>query len=94
MDLESRAVYKNNSPVECSRQEFDLLHFLMRRPENLVRKEELIEYIWKEYGDTSSRIVSLDKLVSRLREKLGKEGFNIIQTVYGEGYKFNPLKLQ
>ena len=81
-----RVAYEGQ-PLELTRREFGLLHHLMRHPGRLFRREELLDKVWGyDYlGETRT----VDVHVRRLRAKLGA-GKDLIQTVIGTGYKFEP----
>jgi len=63
----------------------DLLAHVVRRPGQLVTKDELIEHVWQ--GRALSDTV-LTGTISRLRKVLGAEGDELLVTVYGRGYRF------
>ena len=90
INLEDKTVYRDNEEVQCSKLEYDCLYFLIHRPGKVVGKMELAEYIWRDYERSDERTRTLDRLVSRLRMKLGESGFKLLQTVYGEGYRISP----
>ena len=64
-----------------TRQEFDLLVFLLENPDRVHTRAALIEKVWKEGGQGRS----VDKYVEYLRKKLGPLGKKI-ETVVGVGY--------
>lgn len=69
-------------PVALTRLEFLCLRALMERGRDAVPKSELLASVWGIEFDPGSNIV--DVCIRRLRMKLG---FNLIQTVRGEGYR-------
>jgi two-component system alkaline phosphatase synthesis response regulator PhoP len=84
MNLVSRQVLLAGIPVVLTRLEFDLLAFLVRRPDEAFKREELLESVWNYPVDVATR--TLDKHVETLRRKLGAFG-SMIQTVHGIGYR-------
>lgn len=62
----------------------ELLLFLLRRPGEVVTKDELQDGVWP--GRILSESV-LTKTVARLRQALGDEQQEIIRTVHGYGYR-------
>jgi DNA-binding response OmpR family regulator len=71
-------------------KEFDLLWLLARHPRQVFSREQLLDLVWgmSEYVDPSTVTVH----VRRLREKIEPDPSNPrhIQTVWGNGYKFEP----
>ena len=71
-----------NGPVALTRLEFLLLRELMEHVGQLVGKGQLLASVWGYDFDPGSNVV--DVCVRRLRSKLG---FELIETVRGEGYR-------
>jgi DNA-binding response OmpR family regulator len=69
-------------PVALTRLEFLCLRALVERGGDSVTKSELLASVWGIEFDPGSNIV--DVCIRRLRMKLG---FDLIQTVRGEGYR-------
>jgi DNA-binding response OmpR family regulator len=83
----SRAVTLDDKPVALSSNEFDLLHFLAARADEIQSRETLYLQLYKREYDGLDR--SLDVRVSHLRKKLGDDGApDKIRTVWGHGYLF------
>jgi DNA-binding response OmpR family regulator len=72
------------SPLDLTRTEFELLHFLLRYPGRAFSRAYLLDAVWGEHYITGDR--SVDNAVLRLRKKLGKMG-DCIETVWGVGYR-------
>src|SRR5699024_6613917 len=83
--------YKNN-PVKLTPKEFALIGLLIRNPNQVFEREQLIGLIWGFESDTGGRTV--DSHVRNIREKIRQAGFPIdehFKTVWGVGYKWvNP----
>ena len=58
-------------PVVLTRLEFDLLAFLVRRPDEVFKREDLLESVWNYPVEVATR--TLDKHVETLRRKLADE---------------------
>ncbi len=71
-----------SGPVALTRLEFLLLRALMERGGGPAAKTELLSSVWGIDFDPGSNLV--DVCVRRLRAKLG---YNLIETVRGEGYR-------
>ena len=87
MDIDKRTVTVKNASVELTAKEFDILYLLITNPGKVFRREDLLEYIWKDY---SGDIRTVDVHIRRLRQKL--EGENgepeYVYTKWGVGYYF------
>jgi len=84
--FQSREVHKNGVPLALTPTEFGLLEFFVRRPKQAIKREELIDAIFKNPASASE---ALQTHISRLRKKLGAAGARIT-TVWGVGYRFDP----
>lgn len=88
LDPASRTVAHNGAPLALTVREFDLLAFLLRRPNQVFSREELIKAVWGwDFGDLSTVTVH----VRRLREKIEDNPTvpQLIKTVWGVGYRFD-----
>jgi DNA-binding response OmpR family regulator len=89
VDLSARTVRASGELVSLTAREFDLLAFLIRHPDQVFGREELLERVWGyRFGDTATVTVH----VRRLRAKLEADPANPehLQTVWGVGYRFQP----
>ncbi|MBN2200850.1 response regulator [bacterium] len=72
-------------PVDLTRTEFTLLHFLARHPGWVFTRAQIIDSVkGSDYAVTDR---SVDVQVAGLRRKLGDSG-GLIETVHGVGYRF------
>jgi hypothetical protein len=67
-----------------SLKQFDLLNFLYMRTGEAVSKDEIIAAVWPEAESGAIYDYQVDKMVSRVRERIGKDW---IETVWGYGYR-------
>lgn len=86
IDCSKRLVTKNNTEINLSSAEFDLLWELAQSAGQTVRREYLHEQIFRLPFDGVDR--SIDLRVSRIRKKLGDDSKepSIIKTVRNVGY--------
>ena len=71
--------------LKLTAKEFQLLEFLMLRPEEVVRRTQLLEKVWDLNFDPMSNVV--DVHVAKLRQKLRAQGgVPLLHTVRGVGY--------
>lgn len=83
---ESRhTVFVGEKQIFLTVKEFDLLALLIENKGNVLTREQLLNSIWKIDADIESRTV--DVHVRTLRQKIGDENGEIIETVRGIGYK-------
>ena len=88
LDLDGRNAYVNGRDVELTAKEFDVIEFLMRNPNRVYSRENLLDTIWAyEYR---SDIRTVDVHIRRLREKLEENPAEpkYIMTKWGVGYYF------
>jgi DNA-binding response OmpR family regulator len=88
LDLARRVVQVAGRRVDLTTLEFDLLHFLARRPGRVFSRDDLLHQVWGEDRFVDGR--SIDSLVSRLRRKIEADPSRprYVQTVWGAGYRF------
>ncbi|AEI64803.1 response regulator transcription factor [Corallococcus macrosporus] len=88
LDLDRRKVETPaGAPVELTRTEFDLLAFLVRERERVLRRDEILDAVWGR--DVVVDPHTVDNFVSSLKKKLGWNSTSrfAIQTVRGVGYR-------
>ena len=83
-----RSVELREEKLELTPKEFDLLLLLLSHPQRVYMREELLELVWDLEYAGGTRTVDIH--IQRLRKKLGEPYQNILQTVYGVGYKASP----
>lgn len=87
IDPASRIVTRAGEEVPLTQLEFDLLAFLAGRPGQAFSRDQLMENVWGSDGFDDTGTVTVH--VRRLRAKLGDdEGPDLIETVWGIGYRF------
>ena len=84
IDDKSYQAYYNNESLNLTLSEFLLLQALMKEPNRVFNREQLIIKIFNEDYISNDRII--DAHVKNLRKKLPH---NYIKTVIGVGYQFN-----
>ena len=90
VDSGRHEVTLDGEPLSLTSREFDLLRFLVSNPGTAYSRDELLQQVWGwSFGDQSTVTVH----VRRLREKIERdpERPTHIKTVWGVGYKFDPL---
>ena len=84
----TREVMQDNSQIDLTFKEYELLFLLIRERDRIVSREELLQTVWGFDFLGESR--TLDIHVSTLRQKLGDDADNprYIKTVRNVGYRF------
>ncbi|MDE2968428.1 MAG: response regulator transcription factor [Chloroflexota bacterium] len=72
--------------VELSQAQIALLATFMRHPNQLLSRDQLISLTFDHGFDGFDR--AIDSQVARLRKRIGRDGKQPIETVYGAGYRF------
>ena len=89
LDFRTRAAYSGDSLVVLTPTEFRILAMLIREPQRVFTRDQIIDRVFGYDFDGFDRTV--DAHVSNLRRKLKNGGDNsgCISTVYGVGYRFD-----
>jgi DNA-binding response OmpR family regulator len=85
LDAAARRVWRSGEEVRLTRTEFDLLVCLAASPGTVLTRDELMTEVWDWPGASDTR--TIDSHVKGLRAKLGGD---LIRTVHGVGYAFEP----
>lgn len=90
IDTEARRVELAGKPVPLTGVEFELLRTLVDRPGRVFSRAELLDRIYDDFRDVSDRAV--DSHIKNLRRKLDQAlpGRELIHSVYGVGYRYEP----
>jgi two-component system, OmpR family, response regulator len=85
LDLLTRQVTRDGTPVSLQAKELALLEYLLRNPERVLSKTMILQQLWDYSFDPQTNVV--DVLVCRLRNKIDR-GYStkLIQTLRGVGY--------
>jgi len=87
MDLVARKVSCEGRPVALLPLEFKLLEYFMRRPDEVMTREMLLEKVWNS-NKTFTNVV--DVQIGRIRKKLDPTGARqFIVNIRGRGFKLN-----
>jgi len=91
LDPADRTCLVRSEAVALSPKEFDLLHYLMANAGQAFSRDQLLDAVWdKEFFGYPSTVTVH---IRRLREKIEKDPERpaYVKTVWGVGYKFDPL---
>lgn len=86
------AYYDGLSIANLTPKEFDILELLASRPKQVFTREQLLTRLWEDpfYGDERT----VDAHIKKLRQKIDAVGPQVIQTVWGVGYKFDEAEVR
>jgi two-component system, OmpR family, KDP operon response regulator KdpE len=90
LDPEGHVATLDDAPLDLSRREFDLLHYLALHAGQVVPRRDLLTHVWRmPYGGADKTV---DVHVSWLRRKLGETAQQprYLHTVRGVGIKLSP----
>lgn len=85
MHEQSREVKRNGEPIDLTPREYDLLLHLLKHPNQVLTREQLLDAVWgyDYYGDTNI----VDVYIRYVRKKIDRgDDTSLIQTVRGVGY--------
>lgn len=86
VDTGAHEVTAGGEPVVLTLKEYELLCCLMKNPETVFTRDDLLTRVWGISSYSETRTV--DAHIKTLRQKLGEKGA-LIETVRGVGYKFH-----
>ncbi len=86
IDPSSYKVKINQIEVMLTKKEFEILLFLARRPGRVITRRILLDELWDDNVVVIDRTV--DVHIRKIREKLGVEYQDYIETIKGVGYRF------
>ena len=85
LDPATRQVSVADEPVALTPREYGLLEYLLRRPDRVVTKVEILDHVWDPAAEVNPNAVEV--YVGYLRRKLGRR---LVETVRGVGYRLEP----
>lgn len=82
----ARTVNVHGRDIRLTRKEASLFEYLLMNSRQILSRQQIILHIWD--SEISSNVV--DAHLKNLRKKIDSENSNIIETVWGLGYRINP----
>ena len=91
LDLKAKRALRDGQYIELSLKEFSLLEYLMRNPETVLGKQQLIDHVWDYDADILPNTV--EAFMAMLRNKIDRpfKKPTYLQTVRGFGYKLEKM---
>ncbi|MFM7016247.1 MAG: response regulator transcription factor [Bacteroidota bacterium] len=90
IDISNRMVQCKGTPINLTKKEFDLLHYLGLHKNRVLTRTQLTEHIWGDVLDDDYESNYIDVHINNLRKKLSGHGsVDWFETVRGVGYRVN-----
>ena len=88
LDLQRYTAYWQDQAIHLTVTEFMILHALARRPGHVKTRQQLMQEGYPHDAYVSDR--TIDSHIKRLRKKFKAvdDNFDVIETLYGVGYRF------
>ena len=91
MDTATRDVRRAGKAIELSPREFSLLELLLRHPNQVLTRTQIIEHVWNFNFYSDMNVV--DVYIGYLRRKIDRDFEpSLIQTIWGVGYRMSADK--
>jgi len=91
LDPARHLVMRANREIDLSPREFALLDYMLRHPEQVLTRTQILDGVWGYAFESTANIV--DTYVHYLRSKIDKGfGRTLIHTVRGIGYKLSESR--
>ena len=81
----SREVYRASQKIELTAKEFDLLEFMMRHPQQVLTRDQILESVWGYDFMGESNIIEVYIRALRIKLEISNSK-RILHTVRGVGY--------
>lgn len=89
LDLHTHSARRGEQILELTKTEWSLLEYLMRNPNRVLTRRNILDYVWSYEREIQDTMV--DVYVSYLRNKLNQPGQrDPIETIRGVGYRLVP----
>lgn len=89
VNTEEKQVYVNDSALNLTRKEYELLLFFISNKNRVLTKLSIVEHLWGDNVVMADSFEFVYTHIKNLRKKIIESGgSDYIKTVYGLGYKF------
>jgi two-component system OmpR family response regulator len=86
LDPASRRTWRGDAELSLTSREFSLLETLMRHPDEVVGRFDLLEHVWDQSYENRSNVIEV--YIGYLRDKIDRPfGRRSLETVRGAGYR-------
>lgn len=88
LDMDARTLEVDETPVEITKLEFDLLYEFILNKNSILDRDYLLQNVWKNAEQNQYKTVNV--AITRLKDKIDPQKTkNYIQTIRGIGYKLS-----
>lgn len=85
VNIPKREVVVDDNSVRFTNSEFIMLTTLFKKKGEIVSRDELFKALWGNETSFETRVI--DVHIKEIRKKLGKSNSDVIETIYGVGYR-------
>jgi len=86
LNTTTRKVHRQDNEILLTLKEFGLLEYMMRHPNQVLTREQILDHLWDFAFDSFSNVV--DVHIKNLRKKVdGNYDEKLLETIRGVGYK-------
>ncbi|MBX4211104.1 response regulator transcription factor [Candidatus Parcubacteria bacterium] len=87
----TRKVTRNSKEIKLTVKEFALLEYLMRHPNQVINRNQILDHLWGFDFDSFSNVV--DVHIKNLRKKINNSRRKILETIRGIGYRIKDTSV-
>ncbi|MDO8592926.1 MAG: response regulator transcription factor [bacterium] len=87
LDIIGKQLFKDDKEIKLTLKEFNLLEYLMRNPNRVLTREQILSNVWDFSFDSFSNVV--DVHITNLRKKLDDKNSKLVKTIHGVGYQLS-----
>ena len=92
LDRITREATCNQTAIELTTREFNLLEYLMRSPGQVLTRTQILEHVWGYDFNPNTNVV--DVCIQRIRKKIDPLDQTVwIESIRGVGYRFRKPEL-
>ena len=85
LNIAESKLEKDNKTIELSKNEFKILHFLVKNKNKIVSRDDIMDYLWSDNYFVDDNTLTVN--ITRVRNKLKEIGItDSIVTKRGQGY--------
>ena len=90
LDMATKKARRGAQVINLTATEYALLELLMRHPNQVLSREQIIEHVWNADFDSGSKLIEV--YIYYLRRKIDEgQPHKLIQTVRGLGYRIEGI---
>lgn len=78
-------VFRGKTEIDLTLKEFRLLEYLMRHPDQVINRDQILDNLWDFNFSSFSNVV--DVHMKNLRKKIGNDHSRLLETIRGVGYR-------